>query len=190
MNDTRSLTARIRYIGQVIRAYPWIIGLCSLGILALYLFFDFREGGIGSNLGTTKMATASDYIKYFGAPWFYGMIITDIVLAVLTAISLGVAVAAFLARRSGTGATCSIGASALIGFAAFGCPGCPMPIAGSLGVTFFANTLPLFGFEFKVLTALILLGSLYWQTSPSRTASLRSGLAAEAAVSVAPTSGM
>jgi hypothetical protein len=162
-----NLRLRISYIGQVARKYPWIVALSSLVFIALYLWFDFREGGINSNLGTTRLATAPEYIKFFGAPWFYGMVVADVVLAVLTSLGLAVAVAGFVRRRS-AGASCTVGASAVVAFATFGCPGCPIPLFGSLGVTIFANTLPLFGFEFKILTLLILLGSLYWQTSPSR----------------------
>jgi hypothetical protein len=162
-----NLGPRASYVGQAARKYPWVVALSSLVFIALYLWFDFREGGINSNLGTTRMATAPEYIKFFGAPWFYGMVVADVVLAVLTSLSLVVAIASFVRRRSGA-ASCSVGASAVVAFATFGCPGCPVPLAGSLGVTLFANTLPLFGFEFKILTLLVLLGSLYWQTSPSR----------------------
>jgi hypothetical protein len=162
-----NLGPRASYIGQAARRYPWVVALSSLVLIALYLWFDFREGGISSNLGTTRMATAPEYIKNFGAPWFYGMVVTDVVLAVLTGLTLAVAVDGFVRRRSGA-ASCSAGASAVVAFATFGCPGCPVPLAGSLGMTLFANTLPLFGFEFKILTLLVLLGSLYWQTNPSR----------------------
>jgi hypothetical protein len=84
------------------------------------------------------------------------MVVADVVLAVLTSLGLAVAVAGFVQRRN-AGASCPVAASAVIAFATFGCPGCPIPLARQPRRD-----------HLRQHTLLILLGSLYWQTSPSR----------------------
>jgi hypothetical protein len=49
-----------------------------------------------------------------------------------------------------------------LGIATFGCPSCILPIAGTLGLIFTAQTLPFFGIEFHVLSLLILRGTFAW----------------------------
>lgn len=50
----------------------------------------------------------------------------------------------------------------LSGFAVFGCPSCGLPIAGTFGLLFSTSTLPLFGFELKIIALLFLLGTFFW----------------------------
>ena len=66
--------------------------------------------------------------------------------------------------RSGLFSTmaCSTSATVFLGIATFGCPSCILPIAGTLGLVFMAQTLPFFGIEFHVLSLLILLGTFAW----------------------------
>ncbi len=166
------LAWRASYVRRLIRTYPSMIAAIGIAFLLIYLFFDFREGGPGSSLETTKMSDPHRYITFFGAPWFYGMVVADVILAAATAVVATAAIATYIRRRSGRAAACSVGATTLLAFATFGCPGCLVPLAGSLGVTLFANTLPLFGFEFKIAALVILLAALYWQTSPRRAVDL------------------
>jgi hypothetical protein len=91
--DATSTNGRIRYIRQTVREYPWTFGICGAVFLAAYLLFDFREGGKASNLATIKLGNAEGYIKNFGTAWFWGMIVSNVVLAVLTALVITVAVA-------------------------------------------------------------------------------------------------
>jgi hypothetical protein len=163
-----SLDVRMSYAGRVLKSYPWIVGLVSVFFLAVYLFCDFREGGRRSSLETLKLSNSHKYINLFGARWFYGMIAANIVLAALTGVVATTATVAYMNRRSSRGAACSVGATTALAFATFGCPGCLMPFVGTIGATAFANTLPLFGFEFKIAAAAILLGALYWQSAAKR----------------------
>jgi len=66
--------------------------------------------------------------------------------------------------RSGLFSTtaCSTSATVILGIATFSCPSCVLPIAGTLGLIFTAQTLPFFGIEFHVLSLLILLGTFAW----------------------------
>lgn len=162
------LNQRVAYIRQTVLEYPWTFGTGAVAFLVVYLLFDFREGGKASNLGTIKFGSAEGYIKNFGASWFWTMIVSDVVLAVLASLVITVAVATYRRPRSGTCAAYSVGAATVLAFATFGCPGCLLPLAGTVGATLFANALPLFGFEFKIVTMIVLLGGLFWQTRSSR----------------------
>jgi hypothetical protein len=65
------------------------------------------------------------------------------------------------ARGRGTGA-CSVGASTLIGYGLFACPSCPVLLLGTLGVAFWATSLPLYGLELKLLALALLAGAFVW----------------------------
>lgn len=143
----------------------------ALGIafFALYTFFDLREGGPDASLTTTRLGTPDFYIEAFGAPFFYGSVVLNIALSIVSAILVVMSIAMYQHRRAFTGAACSTAAPVLLGFAVFGCPGCVMPIAGSLGATFFATSLPLFGLEFKVISLLVVAGALVWMSRRMKT---------------------
>lgn len=134
----------------------------SLVFLLVYVVFDLREGGRSSSLTTTRLSTPSFYIDHFGAWFLWGALVLDAILAGASALVIATAIRAFRQRRAGSGAACSVAATALMGFAVFGCPGCMVPLFGTLGVAFFANTLPLFGLEFKLLSLAILVATLVW----------------------------
>lgn len=44
-----------------------IVGCGFVAFLGLYTFFDFREGGPGRDLSTTKLAQPGFYVETFGA---------------------------------------------------------------------------------------------------------------------------
>lgn len=136
----------------------------TIALAYIYYWFDMREGGRAANILTTKQASPDFYIKYFGAGFFYGAVILDAALAFIGSLLIVLTVANYRARRRST--QCAVGTSTSLSFAVatFGCPGCPMPVAGTLGATFFANSLPLMGLEFKVLALVITVGALVWLT--------------------------
>lgn len=151
-------------VGNTLRrpAYLALTVALGIGFFALYTFFDLREGGPDASLSTTRLGTPDFYIEAFGAPFFYGSVVLNLALSAASAVLLVLSVAMYQHRRAFTGAACSTAAPVLLGFAVFGCPGCVMPIAGSLGATFFATSLPLFGLEFKVISLLVVGGTLVW----------------------------
>ena len=67
------------------------------------------------------------------------------------------------------GGTCSA-ASVLLGVATAGCPTCVVPLAGTLGLVFFAGSLPLLGLEFQLVSVAVLLVGLTWMLRRSRRA--------------------
>lgn len=148
--------------------YLALTAALGLGFLTLYTFFDLREGGRESNLTTTRLGTPGFYIDAFGAPFFYGSVVLNVALSTISAILIVLSIAMYRRRRELTGAACSTAAPVILGFAVFGCPGCVMPIAGSLGASVFATSLPLFGLEFKVMSLLVVGGALFWMSRRMR----------------------
>lgn len=134
----------------------------AVAFFGLYTFFDLREGGREADLGTTRLATPGFYVETFGAAWFYGSVALNLLLALLSAALVVLGLALCWEHRSGAGVACSVTAPALLGFATFGCPGCVMPLAGSLGASFFATSLPLLGLEFKLVSLAVVGAALFW----------------------------
>jgi len=157
---------KVNNVLNLLRQPRYLALSAGLGIafFALYTFFDLREGGRDSNLTTTRLGTPEFYIEAFGAPFFYGSVVLNVALSVLSAILVALSIALYRKRQAFAGAACSTAAPVLLGFAVCGCPGCVMPIAGSLGATFFATSLPLFGLEFKVASLLVVVGALFWMS--------------------------
>lgn len=112
----------------------------------------------------TASRDPASYMKEFGNGLYFGAIALDIALGLVGAALIVLVVANYRARRRANAASCAAGTSASLGVAAatFGCPGCPMPIAGSFGAAFFANTLPLMGLEFKILSLVVSVAVLAW----------------------------
>lgn len=143
------------------RAMAIMIALSVL-FFAFYMILDLREGGRSTNLLTHQLGTPQFYIEAFGAWFFYGAVILNAALAFASSMLIVASFEKFQSRRAKNGALCSIGATLVFGFAVFGCPGCIMPLFGTLGLAVFANSLPLFGLEFKLLSLVIILATLIW----------------------------
>jgi hypothetical protein len=99
----------------------------------------------------------------FGKVFFTSMIVLDALLAIASAILMVQSYRMLRTRRAaGAAGAATTGGSLLLGFFAFGFPGCPLPLLATLGVTFFATSLPLYGLEFKLLSlAIVLLVLVY-----------------------------
>jgi hypothetical protein len=139
-----------------------IITVLAMGLFVLYMFFDLREAP-GQNLGTTKMGTVADFAHSFGLWYAVGFVALDAVLAVASAIlmvqSYQMVRARLMAGRTGA---CTVGTGVVIGFGAFGCPGCTVPVLGTLGMTLAASSLPLDGLEFKIAALIIVALGFWW----------------------------
>lgn len=133
----------------------------TLGFFAAYSLLDLREGGRASNLLTTRLASPSFYISQFGGWFFWGSVVLNVALAAASALLIVGSVAHYRSREA-AGGVCTTTATLLFGVAVFGCPGCVMPLFGTLGLALFASALPLFGLEFKFLSLAVILGALAW----------------------------
>ena len=134
----------------------------ALGFFAAYTVLDLREGGRSSSLLTTRLSTPSFYVAHFGGWFFWGSVGLNTILAAASALLVVGSASLYRSRRAATSGLCTSTATLLFGFAVFGCPGCMMPLFGTLGVALFANALPLFGLEFKVAAIAITLAALAW----------------------------
>jgi hypothetical protein len=135
----------------------------SVALFIVYVVFDLREGGAKASLTTTRIVGPTRYLEFMSGAWLVGMYLLDGVLAILAAILLVRTFHAIRQRVNGAGVgACSTGSTVLVGFAAFACPACPLPILGTIGVSFFASTMPLGGLEFKLLAILIVVAAIAW----------------------------
>lgn len=160
MTTSTSRSTRRSELRQLLS--PSVI-ITAIVLFAIYLVFDLREGGRNADLTTTRVVTPGKYGRSFGDLFLTGMIILDALLALVSAILLVQSYRMLKARREGAAAgACTTGGSLLLGFFAFACPGCPLPILASLGVTFFATSLPLYGLEFKLLALIGVFLMLVW----------------------------
>jgi uncharacterized membrane protein YidH (DUF202 family) len=138
------------------------LALLAVGFFAAYLLLDLREGGRASSLATTRLSTPSFYVAHFGAWFFWGCVLIDALLAVATAVLVIGSLSLHRSRKAAAGGFCTGTATLVFGFAVFGCPGCVMPLFGTLGLALFASSLPLFGLEFKLLSVAVTLGAIAW----------------------------
>lgn len=144
-----------------------VIGLSTV-MFGIYMAMDMREGGRQADLTTTKLGTFSGYAEYFGLPYLIGMIALNALLAVTAAVLMVQSFRLLKARRAAASSgVCTVGGGLLLGFSAFACPGCPLPLLATLGTTFFATSLPLYGLEFKLITLVITGSMLFWVLRPS-----------------------
>ncbi len=156
--------------------------LLTLFFWALYTFFDLRQGGIHLTIFSLHLEPLQFFISHFGLGYVVLRLVLDLLIALLSAVLIAFTIDL---RRSGTsflgGSVCSTGATVILGFALFGCPSCVLPIAGTFGLIFTSEALPLFGFEFKIVSLLVLIGTFTWlllrlrQTSPTQSAHLTPG---------------
>ncbi len=129
----------------------------------LYTFFDLRQGGVHLTIFSTHVMSFQYFLERFGLAYVVSRIVLDILISFLSALTIALVIDNY---RNGNklvvGSTCSTGATVILGFATFGCPSCVLPIAGTFGAVLTSETLPLFGFEFKILSLLICIGTLFW----------------------------
>ncbi|QBD79417.1 hypothetical protein EPA93_26890 [Ktedonosporobacter rubrisoli] len=131
--------------------------------LALYIFFDLREGGRTANLLTTHIRPPDFYLQHFGALYFFSCLILDILTSFASAVLISLSIDHYRQGSSMfTGSACSAGAVVILGISTFGCPSCVLPLVGTFGAVFFAKAMPLFGVEFKLLSVVILALTFYW----------------------------
>jgi hypothetical protein len=141
------------------RKPAYVLLTLGLGLLftGLYLFFDFREGGLTTTLWTTHLTGVAFYMTRFGIPYLTGLLVMDLVIAFLSAALVAIAVDRYRTHRASVaGPACSAGAAAFVGLCTFGCPTCVMPIAGTFGALTMTKVLPFLGLEFKAATLAII----------------------------------
>lgn len=156
-------------------------GVLSAVFFVLYYALSMRKQK-PTTLSAVKLGPASYDITHFGPLWFWGNVALDLVLAVMNAVLVVWVIGGLLDRRrarraakgTGAGTGGAIGALA-IAFTTFGCPTCTVPLAGTLGVGFFASSLPLLGTELKLLAAVPLAVSLTVLARARRRASCATG---------------
>jgi len=148
-----------------LKKMPYLLLALVLTIVffALYTFFDFRQGGTHLTIFSVHVMPLQFFLDRFGFVYVFSRIVLDLLIAALSAVLLVVTLDNY---RSGsamfTRSACSTGATLILGLTTFGCPSCVLPIAGTFGIIFSSQALPLFGFEFKILSLVIVLGTLIW----------------------------
>jgi hypothetical protein len=149
----------------------------TVGLWLLYTLFDLRQGGTHLTIFSTHLEPFQFFIVHFGIGYVLLRVILDFLIALLSAVLIALTIDQY---RSGnqflTRSVCSTGGSLLFGFAVFGCPSCVLPIAGTFGIIFSSSTLPLFGFEFKIVALLLIVGTLFWVSRRLKQSSSLSGL--------------
>ena len=135
----------------------------TVAFTALYVFFDLRQGGTHNTMLNTHTVTPQYLGEHFGWLYITSSLGLSLLCAFLTAWLIAFTVEHYR-MKSGLFSTtaCSTTATVFLGIATFGCPSCVLPIAGTLGLVFTAQTLPFFGIEFHVLSLLILLATFAW----------------------------
>lgn len=152
-------------IFATLKKVPYLMLTFALTLVfwTLYTFFDLRQGGTHLTIFSTHVMSFQYFVEQFGLVYVASRIVLDILISFLSAIMIALVIDSY---RNGnklfTGSACSTGATFILGFATFGCPSCVLPIAGTFGDILTSETLPLFGFEFKILSLLIISVTLIW----------------------------
>ncbi len=133
----------------------------TLVFWAFYTFFDLRQGGTHLTIFSLHVMSFQFFVEHFGLLYVASRVVLDLLIAFFSALTLVLVVDNYRNGMLGSSA-CSTGATFLLGFATFGCPSCVVPLAGTFGVILTSQSLPLFGFEFKFLSLLISIGTLFW----------------------------
>jgi hypothetical protein len=150
---------------MTLKKKPYLLLALVLTIVffALYTFFDFRQGGTHLTIFSAHLMPLQFFLDRFGFVYVSSRIVLDLLIAALSAVLLVVTLDNY---HSGSAmfsrSACSTGATLILGLATFGCPSCVLPIAGTFGIIFSSQALPLFGFEFKILSLVLVLGTLIW----------------------------
>lgn len=148
-----------------LRKTPYLLLALALtiGFWTLYTLFDLRQGGTHLTIFSTHLEPFQFFVAHFGLAYVVLRSAVDLLISFLSAILIALTIDTY---RSGKGivtrSACSTGATVILGFTLFGCPSCVLPIAGTFGIIFTSEALPLFGFEFKILSLLITTATLIW----------------------------
>lgn len=135
----------------------------TIGFWALYMFFDLRQGGIHLTIFSTHLEPLQFFVAHFGLTYVVLRVALDLLISLLSAVLIALTIDQYRGGNRFLGrSVCSTGGSLLFGFAVFGCPSCVLPIAGTFGIIFSSSALPLFGFEFKILSLFLIAGTLFW----------------------------
>ena len=143
--------------------YLLLMLILTIAFFSLDIFFDFRQGGTHLTIFSTHVMPLQFFLNNFGAAYVWSRIALDLLNALLSALLIAVVIDNY--KRGSAmfaGTACSTGATVILGFTTFGCPSCVLPIAGTFGAIITAKTLPWFGFEFKILSLIIVLGTFFW----------------------------
>ncbi len=128
----------------------------AVPMFLIYGILDAR-GGPHTNLFGPKVFSPTMLMHKDGVALF----VADLVFDALLALANGALVAAIVGTRTSKGGRFGVAGSLVVAGATFGCPTCTVPLAGSLGASVFASTLPLGGIEFK-LFAMVIVGLAFW----------------------------
>lgn len=153
-----------------------MLGL-MLAFWTLYTIFDLRQGGTHLTIFSTHLEPFQYFVAHFGATYVTLRVVLDGLISFLSAMVIALTIDQYRqGNRFLTGSVCSTGGAVLFGFAVFGCPSCVLPIAGTFGLLFSSSTLPLFGFEFKLIALLLMGGTLLWLLRRLKTQASIAGL--------------
>lgn len=153
------------YLFATLKKIPYLLLTLTLTAIfwLLYILFDSRQGGTHLTIFSTHLEPLAFFIAHFGTAYVVLRITLDGLIALISAVMIALTLDYY---RSGnrflSRSVCSTGATVILGFAVFGCPSCVLPIAGTFGIIFTSEALPLFGFEFKILSLLITGLTLIW----------------------------
>ena len=151
------------FINNTLKKTPYLMLTLVLTLLfwAFYTFFDLRQGGTHLTIFSLHVMSFQFFVEHFGLLYVVSRVVLDLLIAFFSVLTIVLVVDNY---RNGmlASSACSTGATFLLGFTTFGCPSCVVPIAGTFGVILTSQSLPLFGFEFKLLSLLISIGTLYW----------------------------
>ncbi len=135
----------------------------TIGFWTLYTLFDLRQGGTHLTIFSTHLEPFQYFVAHFGGTYVALRVALDGLISFLSAVVISLTLDQYRnGNRFLTSSVCATGGTVLFGFAVFGCPSCVLPIAGTFGILFSSSTLPLFGFEFKIIALLLTSGTLLW----------------------------
>ena len=106
-----------------ILAKPFYLGLTAAvtALLTwLYYTFSLRSAGEHTTILTTTYATPDFEIKTFGSAFFYGGVVLDVLLALLTGILLALTIANHRSRKNMVTGSVTSGATLAVAIATFG----------------------------------------------------------------------
>jgi hypothetical protein len=153
------------YLLTTLKKVPYLLLTLALtlGFWTLYTLFDLRQGGTHLTIFTTHLEPFQFFVAHFGAAYVVLRVALDGVISLLSALMIALTLDYYRSgKRFLSRSVCSTGATVILGFTLFGCPSCVLPIAGTFGIIFSSEALPLFGFEFKILSLLITGATLIW----------------------------